>query len=127
MVGRRLSQEEAKKLLAKFECSKLGADAICNKNIWIEGKSLWIEGAGPLLPNSHGIPLAALSLHTMLPIPEIFSHRYSADLCCKTPSDACVIRRSFSDKRRIAPSAGPIFTKNRESSKFVLEAWPPSQ
>jgi len=46
MIGRRLSQEEAKKLLAKFECSKLGADAICNKNIWIEGKSLWIEGAG---------------------------------------------------------------------------------
>ena len=37
MIGRRLSQEEAKKLLAKFECSKLGADAICNKNIWIEG------------------------------------------------------------------------------------------
>jgi len=27
----------------------------------------------------------------------------------------------FSDKRRIAPSAGPIFTKNRESTKFVLE------
>src|SRR5215470_15671055 len=46
MVGRRLSQQEAKRLLAKFECSKLGADAICNKNIWIEGKSLWIEGAG---------------------------------------------------------------------------------
>jgi hypothetical protein len=45
-VGRRLSQAEAKRLLAKFECSKLGADAICNKNIWIEGKSLWIEGAG---------------------------------------------------------------------------------
>src|SRR6516165_6361095 len=48
MVGRRLSQAEAKKLLAKFECSKLGADAICNKNIWIEGKSLWIvSGASP--------------------------------------------------------------------------------
>ena len=46
VVGRRLSQAEAKRLLAKFECSKLGADAICNKNIWIEGKSLWIEGAG---------------------------------------------------------------------------------
>ena len=46
MVWRRLSQEEAKKLLAKLECSKLGADAICNKNIWIERKSLWIEGAG---------------------------------------------------------------------------------
>ena len=46
MIGRRLTQDEAKKLLAKFECSKLGADAICNKNIWIEGKSLWIEGAG---------------------------------------------------------------------------------
>jgi hypothetical protein len=45
MIGRRLSQEEARKLLAKFECSKLGADAICNKNIWIEGKSLWIAGA----------------------------------------------------------------------------------
>jgi len=45
MIGRRLSQEEAKKLLGKFECSKLGADAICNKNIWIEGKSLWIAGA----------------------------------------------------------------------------------
>src|SRR5262245_31772934 len=45
MIGRRLSQEEAKRLLGKFECSKLGADAICNKNIWIEGKSLWIAGA----------------------------------------------------------------------------------
>ena len=46
MIGRRLSQAEAKRLSAKFECSKLGAVAICNKNIWIEGKSLWIEGAG---------------------------------------------------------------------------------